>query len=119
MKTKNFPENRENDKFSKNDSLKLKKEFLKEFLLKQGFYLNDGIKYGLDLLVYTDLPSIVHSKYGLIIDRDFTYQELVLLQRVCNSNNKILIVVVFIGENIDQSSMKFVQCERFLAQKYL
>jgi len=99
--------------------LGIKRQLLIDYLLKMGFYINDGIKYGLDLLVYTDHPDKVHSKYGLVIERSFTYQELILLQRVCNSNNKILVIAFFEDKNLISSAIKFIQCERFIAQKYL
>lgn len=78
--------------------LEEKRAILKAHLFKQGFFVYDGIKYGLDLLGYTDTPDKVHSKYGFIIFCNQTYQQLICLQRICNSNKKILIVV-FISED--------------------
>ena len=64
-----------------------------EYARGQGMHVNDGIKYGLDFLVYTDDPSRVHSKYGVLIHREMTYQALVCYQRICSSNNKKLLIV--------------------------
>lgn len=87
-----------------------KRMVVKNHLLARGFYLNDGIKYGLDFLVYTDHPKKVHSKYGVIVYSTMTFQQLVSYQRVCNSNNKIL-VVAFVDASMD---IRLVQCERFM-----
>lgn len=91
------------------DSLKDKRNRVKEDLEKKGFFVNDGIKYGLDMLAYTDDPNVVHSKYGVLIFREMTFQQLISYQRICNSNNKILLMVFVEDENI-----KYVECERFI-----
>lgn len=87
---------------------------VRKHLLDRGFYLNDGIKYGLDFLVYTDHPDKVHSKYGLAVYNTMTFQQLVSYQRVCNSNNKALIIA-FVDAR-DLTNIKLVQCERFIVK---
>lgn len=75
-----------------------------------GFVYGDGIKYGLDLLIYTDEISKVHSKYGLVIfEKEMTYREIIAYQRICNSVNKILLLAVY-----DKGEMTYVTVERFL-----
>lgn len=81
---------------------------VKNDLERMGFFVNDGIKYGLDLLAYTADPDTVHSKYGILIFREMTFQQLVTYQRICNSNNKIL-MIAYVDEDI-----KYVECERFI-----
>ena len=73
---------------------------IKKYIEDRGFHIRDGIKYGLDYLVYTDDPSKVHSKYGLIINDKISYQELIAYQRICNSNNKELLVAFMRDENV-------------------
>ena len=87
----------------------LKRKKIKEFLLEKGFYLNDGIKYGLDFLVYTEHPDLVHSKYGLVVLDQMNFQQLIALQRICTSNNKTLIVAM-VNED---DSITFIQNKRF------
>lgn len=87
----------------------VKREIVREFLEKKGFYLNDGIKYGLDFLVYTDTPNKVHSKYGLLVVEDINFQLLVAYQRICNANNKILILATI----NEQEEVQFHSCTRF------
>lgn len=91
-------------------TMREKRLIVKDYLLKQGFRINDGLKYGLDFLVYTDDPSAVHSKYGLIVfNSKCTYQQLVVYQRICNSNKKTFILA-FVEYN---NNVKLLQCERF------
>lgn len=99
-------------------SLKMKREIVRKYLLEQGFYLNDGVKYGMDFLVYTDLPNKVHSKYGLIIHRKIKYQDLVSYQRVCSSNNKTLLIA-FVSGAINTFKIRFATCERFVLSKHV
>jgi tRNA splicing endonuclease len=96
-------------------TLKDKRKFVKKFLLEQGFFVNDGIKYGLDFLVYTAHPDLVHSKYGLIVHSEMTFQNLILYQRVCNSNNKTL-VIAFVNKIEDRTNIKLVKCQRFITK---
>jgi len=84
-------------------------EKVKIHLESLGFVINDGIKYGLDLLAYTDSPSRVHSKYGVVVSDDLRLQQLVAYQRICTSNNKILLVAV-VGED----RISYYECRRFL-----
>lgn len=97
------------------DSIQEKRMAVRDYLLDRGFYLNDGIKYGLDFLVYTDHPDRVHSKYGLVVYSTMTFQQLVSYQRVCNSNNKVL-VVAFANIRDGTANIKLVQCERFVTK---
>lgn len=98
-------------------NLETKREIIKQHLIKKGFYLNDGIKYGLDYLVYTDLPDNVHSKYGLIVKSDMTFQTLIMHQRICNSNNKILIIADVEKESDNEYEIKFIKCIRFFQKQ--
>lgn len=89
-----------------------KRKVVEDYLIENGFYLNDGIKYGLDFLVYTDHPDKVHSKYGVVVDQ-MNFKQLCSCQRICTSNNKILIVAIV---NEDES-IQLVQCKRFEMNK--
>lgn len=87
-----------------------KRSVLREYIVGQGFWANDGVKYGVDFLVYTDDPSRVHSKYGVVVGSRLSYQQLIAQQRVCSSNNKILLVAFVDGPG----AVRLVQCERLL-----
>lgn len=75
-------------------------EDLKSFFISKGFYVTDGLKYGVDYLLYTDLPSKVHSKYAVLLDRNQTLFDILSTQRVCLSVNKKLIFVRIIENEI-------------------
>lgn len=75
-----------------------KREVLRRMFLEEGFAVGDGLKYGVDLLLYTDSPSKVHSKYGVLVDRGHSLLDIVGAQRTCMSVNKTLVVVFFDGE---------------------
>lgn len=100
------------------DIYKQKRQILREYFEKEGFYLNDGIKYGLDFLIYTEHPDKVHSKYGCAIDRGYTYRDFALFQRMCNNNNKIFLLarVEIKGE---ENNIQIIECERFDPKKYI
>lgn len=89
-------------------SLKEKVKKVKEHLESLEFFINDGIKYGLDLLAYTDSPDKVHSKYGVIISNGLSFQQLVAYQRICTSNNKILLIAI-----VKEDEIKYLECKRF------
>ena len=81
------------------------------YLQAHGFVANSGIKYGLDFLVYTGCPDTVHSKYGLLIISENTdYKQVLCSQRVCNGNNKILLLARIDAGN----KVALAQCERFI-----
>ena len=65
---------------------------LRRYFEERGFHVGDGLKYGADLLLYTDSPNRVHSKYAVLIDRNHTFLQIIAAQRVCNSSKKILIL---------------------------
>lgn len=75
-----------------------------------GFFVSDGLKYGVDLLLYTDHPSKVHSKYAVLLERNHKMFDIVGIQRVCGSVNKELIFVK--NEN---GRPKFYKIQRFEA----
>ncbi|ADM11225.1 tRNA-intron endonuclease [Encephalitozoon intestinalis ATCC 50506] len=83
-----------------------KRETLKRMFQEEGFVVGDGLKYGVDLLLYTDSPSKVHSKYGVLIDRKHSLLDIVGVQRTCTSVNKILIVVFFDGAEVRMVSVE-------------
>ena len=90
--------------------MKINEDFIVQKLLEKGFYVTDGIKYGLDYLIYTDKPDKVHSKYGCILyNKDMTYQQLIALQRICTISNKKLIIVKVIDDDIE-----YIEIERFI-----
>lgn len=86
------------------ESLKDKRSILQRRFKEEGFVVNDGLKYGVDLLLYTDQPSKVHSKYGVLIDRDHTFLDLIGVQRTCSSAGKTLVVAFFKGESFHLTS---------------
>lgn len=94
-------------------NLEHKKSTLISYFKSQGFYINDGIKYGIDFLIYTDDSSKVHSKYGILIENNHSFFDLMSVQRVCNSVNKELIVVVFKGYN----TFELYKVDRFINNK--
>lgn len=73
-------------------SLRQKRRLFREYSLGRGFFLTDGVRYGLDFLVYTDSPARVHSKYGVLIDTGISHQQLVAYQRICATNNKTFVL---------------------------
>lgn len=83
----------------------------KAHLESLGFFVSDGIKYGLDLLAYTDDPDRVHSKYGVVISNNITFQQLVAYQRICTSNNKVLLAAL-----VSESGIQYFECRRFLVK---
>ncbi|KAI5169229.1 hypothetical protein PAEPH01_0548 [Pancytospora epiphaga] len=91
-------------------SLEERREIVEKSLKESGFIVKDGLKYGLDFLVYTDLPEKVHSKYGVAVDNGMTYQDMVTRQRVCCASKKEL-VVAFIDED---RGIKYLLCDRFV-----
>lgn len=94
-------------------TLEEKRSILKKYLIDKGFHVNDGIKYGLDFLAYTDSPDKVHSKYGVIVFNGESYQKIVLCQRICRSNNKILLIA-FVDPN---NSIRLIEVERFISDQ--
>ncbi|KAM0687906.1 tRNA-splicing endonuclease subunit Sen2, partial [Conglomerata obtusa] len=66
---------------------------LKIYFQDQGFVVKDGLKYGVDFLLYTDVVEKVHSKYAVMLNRNFTYLQIVSMQRLCTNVKKKLIVV--------------------------
>lgn len=85
---------------------------VKEHLEGLGFFVKDGIKYGVDLLAYTDHPSKVHSKYGVVLYDTMSFRKLILYQRICNSNNKKLLIVV-----TNEDKLKYFECRRFITNQ--
>ncbi|AFM97979.1 putative tRNA-intron endonuclease [Encephalitozoon hellem ATCC 50504] len=83
-----------------------KREVLKRMFEEEGFVVGDGLKYGVDLLLYTDKPSRVHSKYGILIDRRHSFLDIVGAQRTCTSVNKTLVVVFFEGCKVRMMSVE-------------
>ncbi|CAD26236.1 tRNA-INTRON ENDONUCLEASE [Encephalitozoon cuniculi GB-M1] len=81
-----------------------KREVLRRMFQERGFVVGDGLKYGVDLLLYTDCPSKVHSRYGILIDRRHTLLDIVGVQRTCASVNKALVVVFFDGLDVQMVS---------------
>ena len=89
-----------------NNILKL----IKADLVKKNLFYTEGVKFGLDLLVYTAPCDKVHSKYGLKIYSDtLQYQDLVALQRVCTNSNKILILVKYYN-----NKLFYIEIKRFV-----
>lgn len=82
---------------------------VENYLKNEGFFINDGIKYGLDFLAYTGEPGKVHSKYGVLVLEKMNFQQLVAYQRICCSNNKLLIIAIV----DDKSHIKLVEFKRF------
>jgi tRNA splicing endonuclease len=85
---------------------------LRKYYKQEGFHIGDGLKYGVDLLLYTNIPAKIHSKYAILIDNSYTFLHIMAVQRVCNSAKKILILVYF-DEN---DEFKMVKAERFLGR---
>lgn len=82
-------------------------EDLRRYFETNGFCVGDGLKYGADLLLYTDSPKKVHSKYAVLICRDHTFLQIMAAQRVCNSARKELIVAYSTsGKNFRLVSVK-------------
>jgi tRNA splicing endonuclease len=77
------------------ESHALKRQALARHFAEQGFRVDDGLKYGVDLLLYTDEVERVHSKYGVLIHREHTFLDLIGVQRTCSSANKTLVVAFF------------------------
>lgn len=84
-----------------------KRNTLRQRFEEKGFVVHDGLKYGVDLLLYTDLPSRVHSKYGVLIYRNHNFLDLISAQRTCSSANKTLVVAFF-----EEKEFRLVAFER-------
>lgn len=78
-----------------------KRDILRKRFEEDGFAVDDGLKYGVDLLLYTDAPSRVHSKYGVLIYRGHSFLDVIGAQRTCSSANKMLVVAFFDGEGLE------------------
>ncbi|WUR02074.1 tRNA-intron endonuclease [Vairimorpha necatrix] len=91
-------------------NLEYKKSILVSHFKSLGFQVQDGIKYGIDFLLYTDNPENVHSKYGVLVENGQSFFDLMSVQRVCNTVKKELIVVVFRNSTI----FDIFSVERFL-----
>lgn len=87
--------------------LRDKIEKVKSHLIGLGFFVNDGVKYGLDILAYTAHPTKVHSLYGVVVSNGTSLRELIAYQRVCTSNNKILLVAT-----VDAGGIQYHECRR-------
>lgn len=73
---------------------------VKKYFLEQNFIVRDGLKYGVDFLLYTEDVDTVHSRYGVILNRNFTYLQLLSIQRTCNTARKELVLVEVIDNEI-------------------
>lgn len=93
-----------------NTDLEREIQAVRRVLEDEKLVVRDGLKYGLNFLVYTSDPELVHSKYGVLVNyKGVTYKEIIMAQRVCNSNRKRLII----ADCID-GSVKFMEVSRFL-----
>lgn len=82
---------------------------LRSYFEGLGFHVKDGIKYGVDFLLYTDNPEKVHSKYAILINRNQKFLDIIAAQRVCHSTRKKLIFVYHDSDN----KIKLVSIGRF------
>lgn len=73
-----------------------KLQSIKHYFKEDGFIVHSGLKYGTDFLLYTDNINKVHSKYAVVLNRNYTYLNILAIQRVCTSNRKILILVDYV-----------------------
>lgn len=80
---------------------------LKNYFEKQGYIIRDGLKYGTDILLYTENPNNVHSRYAVLLYRKQTFQQIIAVQRVCNSCKKELIIALV------ENDIKLYKVERF------
>ncbi|KAM0674319.1 tRNA-splicing endonuclease subunit Sen2 [Gurleya vavrai] len=86
-----------------------KLEHLKSYFTGQGFTVRDGLRYGVDFLLYTDDVEKVHSRYAVILNRNFTFLQILAIQRTCNSSRKECILADFFGDKI-----RLIKIERFI-----
>lgn len=82
---------------------------LKKYFEEAGFYVGDGLKYGVDMLLYVDVPNKVHSKYAVLMDRRHTFLQIMAIQRVCTTARKTLVIVY----KDSDGAVKLASVERF------
>eukprot|EP00866_Antonospora_locustae_P001999 jgi/Antlo1/1999/1575 len=87
----------------------MKERELRKYFEEAGFYVGDGLKYGVDMLLYVDAPSKVHSKYAVLIDRRHTFLQIMAIQRVCTAARKTLVIAY----KDSRGAMKLASVERF------
>ncbi|TBU10133.1 putative tRNA-intron endonuclease [Hamiltosporidium tvaerminnensis] len=87
----------------------LKKIILFKKLQNDGYTISDGIKYGVDILVYTGNIDEYHAKYAILFFDEQCIKDIVSVQRICSSVGKILVLV--------DESFNFYEVERFNAQE--
>ncbi|EJW02793.1 hypothetical protein EDEG_02809 [Edhazardia aedis USNM 41457] len=68
---------------------------IKEEFERQGFVVGNGLKYGVDLILYTDEKDKVHSKYAVLLNRGQSFHQLISIQRICASVKKEFVLVDF------------------------
>lgn len=90
----------------------MEEEKLRRYFKAGGFYVGDGLKYGADLLLYTDSPEKVHSKYAVLICKNHTFLQIMAVQRVCSSARKELVVAYYDTER----NVKLVSVKRLLTK---
>lgn len=86
---------------------------LKKYFEEAGFYVSDGLKYGVDMLLYVDVPSKVHSKYAVLVDRRHTFLQIMAVQRVCTAARKTLVIAY----KDSGGTMKLASVERFCSRQ--
>ncbi|KAH9411768.1 putative tRNA-intron endonuclease [Ordospora pajunii] len=86
-----------------------RREVLMNAFIKDGFVIGDGLKYGVDLLLYTDDPSKVHSRYGVLIDDGYSMQDIIGIQRTCASANKEMVLVFFAEDGFEMVLVERMQ----------
>lgn len=91
----------------------MKERKLKKYFEEAGFYVGDGLKYGVDMLLYVDTPNKVHSKYAVLLDRRHTFLQIMAIQRVCTAARKTLVVVY----EDSSGEMKLASVERFFGRQ--
>ncbi len=93
----------------------MEESLMRRHFEQQGFHVRDGLKYGVDLLLYTDAPEKVHSKYAVLVDRHHTFLQIMAIQRVCSSSRKVLVMARY-----DESGgVVLVSIERFVGRECL
>ncbi|OII75561.1 tRNA intron catalytic C-terminal domain-containing protein [Cryptosporidium ubiquitum] len=121
-----YPEN-----FSNKDNIY--KQVYYDLVVKYGYYVQQGSKYGCDFVLYENDPDTCHSSFLLnIIDphkkQILTVRDLVLWQRVSNKVNKKAVIAIliekdpefnFTTQNKEQKSNREIEIKYFCLDSYI
>ncbi|TBU11254.1 putative tRNA-intron endonuclease [Hamiltosporidium tvaerminnensis] len=100
---------------------KIKKNIFIKKLQNDGYTISDGIKYGVDILVYTGNIDEYHAKYAILFFDEQCIKDIVSVQRICSSVGKILVLVDesfnFYEKEIENKEMREINYNLIIKQE--